>query len=137
MSHTRLFVVATIIAGIIIASFVLSVPHTRDIPAELSAFSAAPAVRAVTLRDTYKKGKHTITGSIEAPDACAVVSAQASLVGDASSTQSILVEVSMSEDSDICLERVTTVRFSADIAAPARLPITATVNGVAATTTVL
>lgn len=137
MSHKRLFVVATIIACIIIASFVLSVPHTRDIPAEQSALSTVPVVPAVTLRDVYKKGVHTITGSVEAPDACTLVSAQASLIGDASSTQSILVEVSLSEDSGVCLERTTTMRFGATLAAPAGLPITATVNGAQATTTIL
>lgn len=137
MSHKRLLVVATIIAGIIIVGFVLSVPHTRDIPAELSSEVVTPSVPAVSVRDSFKKGTHTITGSIEAPDACTTVSAQAVLVGDASSTESILVDISMSEDSGVCLERTTLLRFSTTIAAPAQLPITATVNGAQATTTVL
>lgn len=137
MSHKRLFIVATIIAGIILAGFVLSVPHTRDVPAELSSENVTLGVPSVTVRDSFKKGVHTIAGSIEAPDACTTVSAQAMLMGDASSTESILVDIAMSEDSGICLERATTVRFGATIAAPAQLPITATVNGAPATTTVL
>lgn len=137
MSHKRLSVVATIIAGIIIASFVFSVPHTRDIPAEMPDEEAALDVPSVSIRDSFKKGVHTITGSIEAPDACTTVSAQAMLAGDASSTEGILVEISMPEDPGICLERATLLRFSTTISAPAQLPITATVNGMQATTTVL
>jgi len=137
MSHKSLLIVATIIASIIIVGFVLSVPHTRDIPAELSSEDATPRVSPVTVRDSFKKGMHTITGSIEVPDACTTVSAQAMLTGDASSTESILVDISTSEDSGICLERTTLRHFSTTIAAPAKLPVTATVNGMQATTTVL
>lgn len=137
MSHKRLFIVATIIAGIILVGFVLSVPHTRDVPVELLSENVTPSVPSVTIRDSFKKGVHTITGSIEVPDACTTVSAQAMRAGDASSTESILVDIAMSEDSGICLERATVVRFETTIAAPAQLPIAATVNGAPATTTVL
>lgn len=137
MSQKRLLVVATIIASVILVGFVLSVPHTRDLPVESLALKASPVIPEVALRDVYRKGVHTITGSIEVPDACTAVSAQASRIGDASSTESILVEISMPEDSGICLERSTEARFSATVTAPAGLPMTATVNGVAATTTVL
>jgi len=135
MSHKRLLVAATIIASIILAGFVLSVPRTSEIAPESLVESAKISLPEVVLRDGYKKGVHTITGSIEAPDACTTVSAQAVLVGDTPESQTILIDITMPEDSGICLERPSVVRFSVTITAPARLPITATVNGVAATTT--
>ena len=136
MNHTRLWVVASILAFIIFAGFLLSAPHTRDI-VEVSAPHATTSVPTVALHDSFKKGVHTITGAVSAPDACTAVTAQATPVGTASSTDSILVVVSMPLDSGICLKRSTSIHFSTTIAAPAGLPITATVNSAAATTTAL
>ena len=134
MKHTRLWVVATIIALAVFIGFVLSVPHTRDL-GRLPASQSVPAVPAVTLHDAFKKGVHTITGSIEAPNACTIVSAQANLIGDASSTQSIQVAISMPIDAGVCLELPTTMTFKVTVAAPAQIPLSATVNSVVATTT--
>lgn len=137
MSHRRLWVAATIIALFLIIGFVFSVPHTRDIAETLPKGNAAQSVPSVQLRDSFKKGVHTITGSLVAPNACSTVSAQATFLSEASSTSSILVELSLPEDSGICLQVPTKTTFTATVAAPAHLPITATVNGASATTTVL
>lgn len=134
MNYRRLWVAAAIIAFIIIAGFAFSVPHTRD-AARVSVSESAPTVPLVTLHDVFKKGMHTITGSLLAPNACTIVTAHASLQGDASSTESIHVVLSMPSDVGVCLELPTRVNFSTTIAAPARLPLTATVNGSAASTT--
>jgi len=137
MNHTRLWIVATIIGGIILLSFALSVPHTRDIiPAPTAAETPAP-MPSVALHDVFRKGVHTITGSIDAPNPCATVSADAVPIGGASSTTGILVEVTLPEDSGVCLQISSPLTFSATITAPAGLPLAATVNGVAATTTSL
>jgi len=134
MSHTRLWIAATIIAFLIVVSFVFSVPHTRDVVRE-SAPQSVTTVPLVTLRDVFKKGLHTITGSVEAPNACSIVTAQANLQGDASSTQSIQIALSMPVDTNVCLQLPTRMNFSTTITAPAQIPITATVNGLVATTT--
>lgn len=134
MNHTRLWIAAGIIAFIIIAGFVFSVPHVRDV-ARAPVPQAAPIVPTVTLRDTFKKGVHTITGSLETPDACTLVTATTTLEGNASSTESILLALSMPEDTGVCLQLPTRVDFSTTIIAPALLPITATVNGSVASTT--
>lgn len=135
MNHKRLWVASAIIAAVILVGFVLSVPHTRDVGDISSSQVVAPSVPNVSLRDSFKKGVHTITGSVEAPNACASVSAQASLVGDASNASGILVAVSLEKDSGVCLQVPTDISFSTTITAPARLPIIATVNGESATTT--
>ena len=110
-------------------------PHTRDVASTAESLSEAQSVPTVELRDVFKKGMHTISGSLIAPDACSSASAEAVLQGNASSTEGILVEISLPETSGICLQLPTRVTFQSTLAAPADLPITATVNGIAATTT--
>lgn len=135
MNHTRLWIAAAIIAFIVIVSFALSVPHTRDVPLTTTLQTESTNTPVVTLHDSFKKGVHTITGSIEAPNACTVLDAEAKLLNGASSTDGILIEISMPEDSGICLQIPTRLNFSTTISAPANIPITATVNGLIATTT--
>ena len=135
MNQKRLLVAAAIIAFVIIIGFVLSVPHTREVT---RVFEPEPVavVPSVTIRDVFKKGTHTITGSLMAANACASVTAQASLDSDASSSeQNILVALTMSADTGVCLEVPTRVTFSTTIVASAQVPIIVTVNGSVATTT--
>lgn len=135
MRHTKLWVLATILATILIASFVISVPRTRDVVLKPVVQEKVAIIPSMTLHDSFKKGLHTITGTITAPNPCTEVSAKATLDGSASSTQSILIAVTMPESTGICLERVAKLPFSVTLTAPARLPIVVTVNGTPATTT--
>ena len=135
MSHKRLWVSAAIIAFVILVAFVISVPHTRNVGEKFSPPVATTSVPSVTLHDSFKKGVHTISGSIKTPNACTPVSALATLIGDASSRQSILVAISTPKDSGICLQVPTNTNFQTTVSAPASLPITATVNGSLASTT--
>ncbi|HEX8994007.1 MAG TPA: hypothetical protein VF803_02010 [Candidatus Paceibacterota bacterium] len=134
MIHTRLWVAATIIALAIVVGFLISVPHTRDIPAEKEASVATSTTPTVSLRDSYRKGMHTLTGSVSAPNPCTALTATATVVGTTTS-QSILVALSLSDDSGICLQVITPLSFTTTVAAPAGLPINVTVNGKAATIT--
>lgn len=133
MSQKRLWIAATIIALIVVGGFVLSVPHTRDV-IEAPTGIASTSVPFVTLHDVFKKGVHTITGSILAPNVCTTVSAQATLEGTASSTENILVDISMPSDTGVCLQVPTPVTFQTTLSAPAQLPFMVTVNGSVATT---
>lgn len=137
MTHRRLLIAAAIIAIVLIVGFMLSVPHTRDVirPSVTQSKTNAPPI--VKLHDIFKKGTHTISGTIEAPDACTIVTADASLVGDASSTESVLITISVPKNTEVCLQLPTTETFSTTIIAPAHTPITATVNGSEANVTVL
>ena len=133
VNHMRLWVAAAIIAFVVLITFMLSVPHTRDLGVKSPLSSETVSVPVVTLRDVFKKGLHTITGSVEASNACATASAEANMMSDASSTQSILVAISMHTDIGTCLQLPTPISFQTTITAPAHLPIIATVNGTAAT----
>ena len=134
-NHKRLWTAATIIAVVIIGGFLVSVPRASEVP-EAAAPAIEPAVPEVTLRDSYKKGVHTISGSIMAPTPCTLLTANARYAGSASTTdEHIVVSLAMPSDTGVCLQVLTKVNFSTTIDAPADLPITVFVNGVEATTT--
>lgn len=133
MNHTRLWTAATIIGIIVLLGFALSVPHTND-SEEILAVQSETTVPVVTVRDTFKKGLHTITGSVEAPNACTSVSAEASLSGEASSAESILITLIMPTDEGICLQTPVRATFETTISAPAELPLVVIINGAVATT---
>lgn len=130
MSQRRLWVAAGIIALVILAGFTLYVPHTRDSGAPQASVSLPTAVPSVTVRDSYKKGVHTITGSLEVPNACTGVLAVATTTGDG-----IHLAISTQADTGVCLQLPARATFTATIAAPQNLPITATVNNASATVT--
>ncbi|MHB8860140.1 MAG: hypothetical protein ACYC48_00180 [Minisyncoccota bacterium] len=135
MRHTRLWIIATIIAGIILISFALSVPHTRDIVDSSAATHPTPSAPSVALHDAFKKGLHTITGSVKAPDLCTSLTATSTLSSASSTAPHILVTISMPEDTGVCLQQTSDLTFSTTITAPSDLPITVLVNGSVATTT--
>ena len=136
MSRMHLGISSAIISLVVFVAFALSVPHTRDVGLKAPPPSAT-STPIVALHDGFKKGLHTITGSVETLNACTTVSASAVLVGEGSDTQSILVTLSAVPDHGVCLQVPTQTNFSTTLSASAHLPIHATVNGVAATTTIL
>jgi len=131
--HSRLSTVACILAIVIIGGFFLSVPRVRDVDDIQPSVSAVPASTTplVSLSDSYRKGVHTITGLVTAPNACTNASAEAALT----ETARILLNVSMPEDIGPCLQVPTNVPFTTSVTAPADAPIDVRVNGVAASTT--
>lgn len=133
MNQKRFWIAAGIIAVIIIGGFVLSVPHTTELK-EAALMAPAAAVPQVSLHDAYKKGVHTISGSVTAPDACGQLSAAASL-GGASTSPSISVALSLSDPSGVCLQVPTPMPFKLTVSAPEDVPIEVTVNGQTASTT--
>lgn len=135
MSRMRLWISAAIISSIVLIIFALSVPHTRDVGTNKDLLTETIKVPSVSLRDSFKKGVHTISGSVESPNACASATASATLVNDVSNNESILVAISMSSDSGICLQVPSRASFQTTVSAPAGLPIFATVNGAFASTT--
>ena len=132
----RLWTAATIIAVAIVVGFALSVPRAQDVPPP-KALAVSSSTPPIVLHDAFKRGTHTITGTITVPNACTEVAVAASLLDSASSSPSILVAFSLPEDTEVCLQVPTPVRFSATVVAPAGLPIMATVNNNAATTSAL
>jgi hypothetical protein len=136
MKQKRFWTAAAIIACVVAFGFLVSAPHTHDVARRTATPDKIPAP-TVALHDSFKKGIHTITGSLSAPDACVIVTADATISGNASSTERIQLAISMPPDVGVCLQLPTVVDFSIAIPAPAHLPISATVNGRAASTTAL
>lgn len=137
MTHTRLWLAAGIIAIVIVLGFMLSVPHTTRDVVQKKVAAPLPAAPLVAIRDSYKKGTHTLLGTIQAPNACTTATTTATLEGDASTTQSIRLALTTTADPGVCLELPTPLKFSTTIAAPSGLPIIVTVNDVVASTTSL
>lgn len=133
---TRLSRAAIIIASAIFVIFVFSVPRTSEIATPQKNDEVVPAP-SVALRDVYKKGVHTITGSMLAPNACTFVNAESTLIGDESKPSGINLILTISGDDGVCLQVPTTITFSVSVKAPSGLPISATLNGVIASTTPL
>jgi hypothetical protein len=136
MNQMRLRAAAIIIALVVLAGFLLSVPRARDGELPL-AKDEAFVTPEVSLRDVFKKGVHTITGSLKGPNACASATATASVLGDAAAPTGIVVAIALTQTEGVCLQLPTTIKFSTTISAPAKLPLSASVNGNSATTTVL
>lgn len=127
MIRMRLWTASAVILAVILAGFVLSVPHTKDATV---APTPAPVPVAVLVQDTYAKGTHTITTTLEAPDACATATAEATLVEGG-----IQVSIAMPPDVGICLELPHRMALTSTIAAEPNLPISVVVNGEAAAIT--
>lgn len=128
MSHTRLWIVATIIAFVVVMGFVFSVPRLRGV-SETQTLTASSTVPFVTLKDVVKKGVHTITGSLSASNACTTIVVQA-----ASSTKNISLDISLSSEAGVCLQLPTPLLFKTTLMAPENLPFVVTVNGSVAST---
>lgn len=127
----RLLAAAVVIALVVIAGFVLSVPRARDGALPALSQTEEASTPAISLHDTFKKGVHTIAGSLTVPNACTTVTAQATF------GENILIALSVPEDTNVCLQVPTKINFSVTISAPANVPITATVNGSPATVVTL
>jgi len=78
----------------------------------------------VTLLSDYDEGIHTIAGSLRVPTPCTPVSAASVLTADGT----IRVDVTVGEDTDICLMRATEKEFSVDFEAPEEATIAVYVN---------
>jgi len=136
MTRARLTISTVIIAGIILIVFAFSVPRTRDVTPESSLSTESTSTPVVIVRDSYRKGVHTITGTLEALDACTTVEASATPVGDEPATPTaIALALTTVESTGVCLELPTLIEFKTTVEAPADLPINVTVNGVAVTAT--
>ena len=135
MSHMRLWTAAAIIAVFILIGFVFSVPRASDGPVVSLSAKVETPTPSVTVHDVFKKGTHTITASLLAPNACATLTASSTPQGTASSTESILVAINFATDTGVCLQLPTLMKVSTTVTAPANIPITASVNGVMASTT--
>lgn len=135
MMHKRLWISAAIIATVVFVSFALSVPRTRDVAEPLAMEAVEIPVPVVALQDSFKKGVRAISGSIEVQNACTTASAEASMMGDASSTPSIAIAITTVQGGGVCLQLPARATFQTEITAPADAPLIVTVNGQAASTT--
>jgi hypothetical protein len=132
MMHQRIWLLGGSIAFVILASFLFSVPRTTEV-AEAPPSSPEVEVPRLTLKDTFRRGVHTLSGSVEAPNACAEVAASATYEESDTENAHILLAATLTLTEGLCLEILTKIPFAATVSAPANTPIVATVNGVPTT----
>jgi hypothetical protein len=128
MNNLRLWLatgISVVILGIV---FFYSVPRTSDIPTESLAFVIEAESPSVELKDVFKAGVHTITGSVEANNACASVSAEAFYEEKETEDAHIRVAVTITPYEGVCLELPTRMNISTKVSAPAKLPLIVSVN---------
>lgn len=133
----RIYLIAGVIAAVLIAGFALSVPHLHDAALPPASTAAASATPVVYLHDAYKKGTHMISGKVLAADPCVAVTASASVLPGASSSTpaTILVGLDMPPDTGICLAEPATTTFSVTASAGRDAALAASINGTDASTT--
>lgn len=117
-----------------IAGFAFFVPHANkggeEAPLSIEIQTPIPSV---FLTDSYKKGVHTFTGSIEAPTPCTEVVAEGRVAS--STPERITIAVTMPSDTSICLQQITALPFKVTLSATADATVEVTVNGEVASTT--
>ncbi len=130
MNQRHLWGATAIIASVIVVGFFLSAPHTaREM---IQKQTELPSVPQVAVRDVYRKGKHTLTGTVTVPTACTSVSATSS-----ATTNQINIVVTTEDPQGVCLDLPRDVSFTSILVAPADLPIVVQIDGKAASTTPL
>ena len=130
-----------IIAGVLIALGVLSIfiftprlPDGTHTVASVAVTPATPVITLVSLHDSYRRGKHTVTGALTVPTPCYVVTAQSSLV-PSTTPQVIRLNLSVPADTGRCLLLSATTTFSVVQKATRSAFVKAYVNGTFATST--
>lgn len=136
MTRRPQFWVALLCVGIVLlAAYSISVERAREVAVPAPKVAAeAPPVALDSYADSYRRGTHTVSGSVAVPTPCYVVTAAATT--DASSTpERIRVDISAPPDTGSCLMLPDTKPFSVTATAPADADISLYVNGALATTT--
>lgn len=132
----RIALGTSVLIVITVLIFVFSIPHANT-PGESgpAPLVIAPVVPGISIRDVYKKGAHTITGSLKVPNHCTTVSVESVLDGEP--TKGILILLTVLEDEGICLQEKVERSFTTSIVAEEKMPIRVLINGTEATVTLL
>jgi hypothetical protein len=116
-----------------IAGFALFIPHANKGGEQSPHLEQSTMLPSVSLSDSYKKGIHTISGTVEAPTPCITLTADTSVASGTPDTISVMI--TMPADTGICLQVITDLPFNVTVAAGMDARIVALVNGVVASTT--
>lgn len=133
----RIWIGVGVFLGVLIIAFAFFVFRITEGP--VTPTVSEPAVTIISdvrnVADTYKKGVHTVHGTVTVPTACTEIEANASVDSESSSTPVIRVDLSAESDTGTCLMLPTNKTFSVQATLTGSAPIAVYVNGVLATTT--
>ncbi len=92
----------------------------------------ATTTPAVTLKDSFKKGIHTITGTVTVPTPCTEIDANAA-VDSAQNPPVIQVNITTTASEGICLLRAENEAFTLKVTAPESATVVTSVDGILVT----
>lgn len=114
-------------AVLVVSGYALFIPQTNKDEVVAPVEGNPEPAPIVTLDATYRRGVHTISGTIEAPTPCTLVGVESAVAS--STPASITVSLTLTPDEDICVQVVTPLPFSVTAAAPEDAVIAVTVQG--------
>lgn len=137
----RFWIGIGIFVAVILIAFALFVLHITGSPRAVPAASlpAFSPITSISIDDTYssKTGLHTIKGSATVPTPCTTLTATSSVTtgADASSTDTIRIDLAAPRDTDICLDLPNAKSFTLTVKAGKNAEAVVYANGELATTT--
>ncbi len=135
MKH--IFIVGLIIVAFVVLSIVSFSPRLPDGKRSVVTVETpvTSPIKIVSLKDSYRRGKHTIKGSVSIPTVCYTVDFKSLLV-PSTTPQVIRVDLLIPKDSGRCLELSSTGSFKIIKKAPKNSIIKVYINNTFATSTV-
>lgn len=133
----RLLIIAVVLVALGVLSIFIFTPRLPDgthAVVQVTATSTPVVITLVSLHDSYRRGKHTITGALTVPTPCYVVTAQSSLV-PSTTPPVIRLNLAVPADTGRCLLLRATTTFSVVQKATRSALVKAYVNGAFATST--
>ncbi len=132
-----LFISIFIIVAGIIGTIFSSAKVSNDVrPVSIVATTTSPIITLKLLKDSYRRGIHTISGAVVVPNPCYVVNARTSLIPSTTPTV-IRLDLSVPEYTGRCLELTATTTFITKQKAEKRATITTYLNGVLTATSTI
>ncbi len=136
----RLFIIALILIAFGILSIFIFSPHLTNngnIAAHVSVATSTPhVITLVSLQNSYRRGKHTIKGSLVMPTPCYTITANTSMV-PSTTPPVIRLNLVVPIDTGRCLALTATTTFSTTQVAAKGAIIKAYINNTFATSTAL
>lgn len=133
----RLLIVTAVLVALIALSIFIFTPRLPDgkhKAVSVTATSTSPVITLVSLHDSYRRGKHTITGALTVPTPCYTVTANSALV-PSTTPEVIRLNLTVPTDAGRCLLLRATTTFSVIQKANRSAFVKAYVNGTFATST--
>ncbi len=131
MTTRRVAGATIIILLVLILGFTLSVPRIQDVAEESETLRTEESVTVptLTLERSYRRGTHTLTGTLLVDTYCTMVTTEAVVTPEDVSPSVITLKLATEEVAGVCLMLAEERSFSVSIEAPEDSMVEVFVNG--------